>query len=139
MTDKILHHEDTQGMALDDWLYVAVKRRGPGLRATTDTHPTQRVEAYVNYGQWVAECPSGDGGAIVASRTKPFMCPECWNAPWGGQWLEVVYPANKAALEAVLLARPKVRNEFRTRNWVPSETADDLRAENTARGLALEV
>ena len=137
--DKILHHEDTQGMALASWLYTAVKRGGPGLKPTTDTHTTQRVEAYVNYGQWVAECPSGDGGAIQASRTEPFMCPECWNEPWGGQWLEVVYPANKTAVEAVLLARPKVRNDYRTRNWVPSETVAVLQAENAERGLALEV
>lgn len=126
-------------MGLASWLYAAVKRGGAGLKATTDTHKTQRVEAYVNYGQWVAECPSGDGGAIVASRTEPFMCPECWNAPWNGQWLEVVYPANKAAVEAVLLARPKVRNDYRTRNWVPSETVAGLQAENAERGLALEV
>lgn len=133
--DKILHHEDTQGMALADWLYAAVKRAGAMLRVTTDTHRTQRVEAYVNYGQWVAECPSGDGGAIQASRSEPFMCPECWNALWGGQWLEVVYPPNKAAIEAVLLRRPKVRNEYRTRNWLPGETVAALNAENAAHGL----
>ena len=122
-------------MPLASWLYAAVKRGGPALPPTSDLHKTQTVKAYVNYGQWVAECPSGDGGAIQASRTEPFMCPECWNAPWGGQWLGVVFPANKAEIESALLARPKVRNDYRTRNWVPAESLADLVAENVAHGI----
>ena len=133
--DKILHHEDSQGVPMADWVRNLKTRPSDTLKPTSDRHKTQRVIAYVNYGQWIAECPSGDGGAVVASLTEPFMCPECWNVKWSGQWLRVVFPADKAVIEAVLLARPKERGEYRTRNWLPSESVSDIRAENLTHGI----
>ena len=124
-------------MPLATWLYAAIKRGGPALRSTLDVHEAQTVKAYVNYGQWVAECPSGDGGAIVASRMEPFMCPACWNEDWGGQWLAVVFPKAKAEIEAELLKRPKVANAYRTRNWVEGESVTDLKVENAAHGVGV--
>jgi len=83
------------------------------------------VQAYVNWGRWVADCPHCRGGAMVVSRVDPvFWCVKCGMR--GHPWRSVAFPGNADDIEALLVMRPDMAN----RNWRPGETVDGLRREN---------
>lgn len=113
------------------WLRGLAAGRGPvteGEQVAPDAAP---AVAYANHGRWVADCPSGCGGAMLLEPGAPYLCGHCWNAEIGGRWRRVAWPRARRAIETLLLARPLAH----TRNWQPGETLADLRAENAARGL----
>ena len=84
------------------------------------------VEATINHGRWIVECPDPDcTGATLASETLPqFVCPYCAYGIF-----TVVWPNQRAGIENALDERP-VKD---TRNWTPTETVGDLRKENKDR------
>lgn len=89
------------------------------------------VAAHVNASRWIALCPLEEphGGCEYVDPDDPvFFCCECRNADVGHAYLPVVFPKERAEIEAVLLGRPNPRN----RRWEPPETVDDLLAENAA-------
>ena len=89
------------------------------------------LDAYVNAGRWVVDCPCGS--AQIASKTDlRFFCVECGNVWCEGKWAKVRFTREAKAVEAALMRRPFSRN----RNWVPSETPADLEAENRENGVA---
>lgn len=148
---RIVHHEDWQPTDLVTFLFglwIGQGRRGampplPGPSYDEDGNalpapPLATVAAYVNHGRWVADCPTpGCGGALCLSRQASlFLCPQCWNAANGGQWMAVTFPAAKQQIEALLLRRPAADDwTAPARNWRPGESTAQLRAENAARGL----
>jgi hypothetical protein len=75
------------------------------------------VDAYVNHGRWVVNCPSCPSAALAGVT---FACSECGFGPAGVQW-----PEEAALIEAALRPRPLVN-----RNWVPGESVTDLVREN---------
>lgn len=84
------------------------------------------VSASVNHGRWIGDCPvAGCNNAEFAGAGFPFVCTECGYGP-----ATVVFPANRQAIEALLLERP-----LSTRNWTPGETLADLALENRERGI----
>lgn len=85
--------------------------------------------AYVNHGRWLADCPACGRAQLQSYDDHRLYCPACDNGG-SGSWARVVWPANAAALEAVLLQRPVPD----TRNWTPGETLEALRVENEAHG-----
>jgi len=89
--------------------------------------------ARVEHGRWIVDCPDCKGAGFAWEDERLFMCQSCWNAAVGGAWRPITFPAEREAIEAVLLARPLHTN----RNWFPHETVDDLRAENVAHGCPL--
>lgn len=95
---------------------------------------SELVVAYaeVNHGRWIVPCPfPGCGSAQLAPRDDPrFCCGECLNAAVGGAWVAVEWPADAAAIEAVLELRPTP-----AASWSPTETVADLVAENAAHGI----
>jgi hypothetical protein len=91
--------------------------------------------AYVNAGRWVVGCPfPGCNSAQMASFTdRRFFCCDCANAAVGGQWVEVVWPANHTEVENWVASRP-----FDVRHWFPGETAEDIRRQDDeAMGKAI--
>ena len=64
-------------------------------------------------------------GATSTSTPVVARCFFC-----GAIHTQVVLPADRTALEAVLLRRPRAAN----RHWQPGETVAALEAENTAHG-----
>lgn len=74
----------------------------------------QRIEAYMNHGRWIAECPRPYcGNAVLLQPRQPrFVC----KGP-GGCAMEavVVWPGNADELTAELERRPVPA----TRNWFP--------------------
>ena len=81
--------------------------------------------------RWVALCPECGGAEYVWWSDPRFFCIGCRNAAIGGRFRPLRLPANRAEIEAALMARP----DPATRGWSPSETVDDLLAENAAHGV----
>lgn len=88
------------------------------------------IAAYVNHGRWIAECPDCANAQLACPDDQRFMCNNCANAMNGGLWRRVIWPKNRAQLEAVLKLRPP-----ENQHWTPGETVADLKAENKANGV----
>lgn len=87
------------------------------------------INAYVNHGRWVADCPCCSGAMIVDPADPFFFCPEC--RMQGKGWYYVEFPADLLTIERLLTARPDIH----TRNWRPGETMDRLSLENRSHGI----
>lgn len=86
--------------------------------------------AFVQDSSWVVGCPDCSEH-IVAQVGEPLFCPNCCNVQNAGAPRPVIFPPNRGAIEAALLRRPVPA----TRNWLPGEPVEQLRAENAAHGL----
>mgnify|MGYP000852484951 CR=1 FL=1 len=102
---------------------IALKARA-GMRYTVHTDP-QPVQAFVSAGSWVVVCPSCGSGCATDPAWGLACCFGC-----GAVFERVVFPSDPAAIEAALVERVHVP----TRNWQPSESVADLRAENVRFG-----
>lgn len=109
-----------------DWTVDAVQ----GLKGTSSQTPEPAVAAYVLRSNWVARCPDCPE-VMVVEPGEPFFCPNCLNAANGGRARAVIFPAERAEIERLLLKRPAPEN----RNWLIGEPVEHLRAENAAHGL----
>lgn len=90
------------------------------------------VQARVDYGRWVAECPDDCKWAVVVSAQTPlFFCAKCRNAKVGGKWRKVVFPHDREKIEYHLLKRIGNKHRF----WNPGEKVADLIRENAAHGV----
>ena len=100
-----------------------------GFPLITDWTPKGIVQARVYAGYWCADCPtpSCGGNEFVDPAWPLFVCTGgCGCGP-----LEVMFPKARKQIEAVLNARPVIA----TRNWFPSESLADLKAENKEHSL----
>lgn len=88
--------------------------------------------AIVNHGRWIVPCPNTPcRNAIMASEADPFFaCDNC-----GVGWFKIIFPVNKERIEALLLKRPMLGGLPVHRNWILSETPEDLQAQNKQRGI----
>ena len=138
MDDYIVEHRHLQ----PEPYLVTVRRMymrmgfGP-LPEPTPATIVGRVQARINHGRWLVDCPGCNSALVVDLSELVFMCVECANAANGGAWLQVTLPRNRKAIEAELLKRPFGRNpaDAPTRNWEPGETVADLRHENAEHGI----
>lgn len=139
MADYIVHHHHQQRVPLSQFMQEMWGRLKLG-RIPPVTSIQGSVAAYINDGRWVAECPAGCGGAIVVSETQAiFICPDCGSPENGNNWYAVDYPAQKGAIEQVLLKRPaRAPDRAHLRHWLPSETVADLKRQNRSRGFPEE-
>ena len=107
------------------------RRFAPGANPTPPPDAAPTVAAYANHGRWVVACECG-GAQLASDHDLRFWCVDCRNASVGGAWRRVEWPADAAAIDATLAARP----DAETRNWVVGETAFDLVRENVAHEVA---
>lgn len=92
----------------------------------------EAIEAFVNDGRWVVQCPDCRSGQLVDPETiERFFCIECLNERVDRQWVPVRYPAEVEEIEAAL----SVRVLWERMNWRPGETVEDLRRENREHGI----
>jgi hypothetical protein len=76
----------------------------------------------VDHGRWIFDCSCGSG--VAADPTWPdARCLGC-----GTVFPVVVWPEDRAAIEAALVARKTIAS----RNWRPGEAVGDLNAETIA-------
>ena len=91
-----------------------------------ETHESVVAHASVNYGRWLVRCPWCKSAQYASTEDQRFFCVECANAVVGGRWVRVVWPENRAEIEAVLCRRPAREN----RNWELGEAVQHLELEN---------
>jgi ribosomal protein L37AE/L43A len=100
----------------------------PPPPSRVDRRKAHAAVAYVNHGRWVARCPFCPSAQLVDPDDPRWFCARCENAFVDGAYTTVRFPGDVADVEAALCVRPNERN----RNWLPGETAADLRAESDA-------
>ena len=128
--NNIVEHKDWQHVTYREFLSDLYHRKGHG-GLPPETSVIGQIEAYINHGRWIAECPTRCGGAVIADSGVPlFVCYEC-----GGDWYSVVFPPEKTAIEVLLMRRPPVGREPTTRNWYPGESVADLARQNQEMGV----
>ncbi len=146
MQNIIFHHEDWQRADIRSFLSPHWRQWQGGelppfpVEVSEDgliVNEIAEVEAVVNHGRWIASCPASCGNAIVVSQREPwYICTDCGSEENGGQWYRVVFPEEKAEIEAALTARSAKRPfQAPSRNWTPGETVKDLKAENLEHGV----
>ncbi len=92
--------------------------------------------AYLNHGRWVVDCSADDCEAVLfADRTicecRDVSVCEHSNVPCGVP-LRVVFPTDRVGIDRLLGSRPR-----RNRNWIPSETVNELKTENLLHGVGI--
>ncbi len=88
------------------------------------------VEARLEHGRWIADCPFCNGAEVVSRQAREFFCLSCGMTANGGQPMRVRFPRERAEIERVLQAR-----QARNQHWRPGDTVAELRALNRAHGL----
>ncbi len=131
MDERIRQHEDWQRVPFRAFIREHLARNGFAGELPKQADWTGAVNALINHGRWLVECPvEGCGGALTVSREESyFLCVYCRNVDNGGQWYRVLYPGARTEIETLLLARPLAGQ----RNWRPGESVAQLRQENAQR------
>ena len=104
-----------------DRALIAYTLKEQGIKTRQSKTP---VYAYVSEGRWVADCDECNGAEFVV-EDREMVCGTC------GAVSDVVWPDDVAGIELVLNRRQKMN----TRNFLPGETVDMLRAENKQHGV----
>lgn len=101
-----------------------LRQRGSQVRVHVTEMP---VVGRIDDNRWIVDCECGAGNNVDLDRSLARCC-GC-----GAIHTVVVMPDNitKAGIEAELLKRPMTNTRF----WFPSETVDDLIAQNRRRGI----
>ena len=107
------------------------RRAGVTIQSPIELADVPALKARVNHNRWIVDCATCNGAEYVFLDRPQFMCLCCFNGAFGGKWLRVTVPSNRASIESILKARP----DPRTRNWTAGETLTRLRAENRQHGL----
>lgn len=94
-----------------------------GIRKRPVTSNAEPLLAYVNNGRWVVSCECG--GAEFAWEEGLFMCRSCFNGKHKHDLRRSIFPDQRIGIEKQLVMRP-----LPNRNWIPSETLEDLVREN---------
>lgn len=112
------YHDDIGPRAFMAGVFQRVHRRGVPTEVSAVP-----VKAHLDTGRWIGHCPLGCRGAELVSMVDPFfLCTSCGS---GDKWWPVVFPGNKAKIEAEVVKRADVRGWA----WNPGETLKSLRAE----------
>lgn len=91
-------------------------------------------QAEIRQSRWLIDCPFCSNISMLASKISPyFWCPKCYMQQGFGEVIKVVFPANAKEIETVLMRR----FDFYNRNWLLSESVEDLRRENIAHGIGV--
>lgn len=101
--------------------WAKLRKRGIQVAPTVSATP---MVAYIDHGRWLIQCVCG-GGVGVHQDWPEARC-GC-----GAIYTAIVFPDNRAAIEAALVVRPIMES----RNWVAPESVDTLLAENVAHGV----
>ena len=106
----------------------------------------EAVEARIDAGRWMADCPVCGGVEYVDPDEKVFYCFQCGNHEVRGDGRPVVFPEAREQIEKLVMTRPVMKLRGRTaieremqavpavaglgRFWQPGTSAKDLAAEN---------
>ena len=134
--DVIVTFEHTWGVDYYGWIRRMASGNGMRPPAANGVTAGGDIQAYIDCGRWLAECPDCHSAQVISDKTRDFWCLHCGNASIDFKWRHIRMPRNRKVLEDVLVLRPAARSDRAlTRNWKTGETVDDLKAENVAHGL----
>jgi hypothetical protein len=88
--------------------------------------PADPVQARIECGRWLASCPACGGYIDVDPAEPVWLCVTCGGMKLRSGVSQVLFPENREEIENILLERARIVD----RNWLPGETAADLRAQN---------
>jgi hypothetical protein len=88
------------------------------------------LPAFINHNRWLAVCECG-GAEVVDPQHKYMYCFSCFNMLNKGRPRHVKFPHRMKRIEAILLER----EDPLTKNWMLTESIEDLEAENVAHGI----
>lgn len=111
-------------------IFHAKSGLGPLPRVDNDNMGPD-LEATVDLGRWLVECPICMSAVVLDDEDLLFICPSCG---LDDQWSRVIMPARRTDIEDVLLLRPGFREANTSRFWFPNETVLDLLFENVLHG-----
>jgi len=100
-------------------------RRSPSDHRAVWTFVGEQPPVYVAMGKWVLRCACGNAPS-VHPEWHVARCFEC-----GAVYEHVTMPAQAREIERVLIERP-----MKNRGWLPTETLDELQADNERHGHA---
>jgi hypothetical protein len=123
----MLYHEDTPAGSIP-YMEIMKARFVTNLQKPVPSFDgiNGTVDAEVNHGRWLAQCPRCPNAIMLSRDALLFLCDNC-----GEGWLNVTWPLDREEIEATL----QFREDDTNRNWTPNETTDDLRKENNENGL----
>lgn len=120
-----------------------------GIKITMkDTLAKSPVFARIYRGHWIADCDVCNGAMFVDPSEPVFFCLECFNRKENGKLRPVIFPEDRQNIEAAVLERPindyagvtdseramrafiQAGDKIATRDWIPGETAEDIRKQN---------
>lgn len=134
--NKILTHEDMFTLAYGGFIRGMAAKKSLHTPAQDGAEKAGEIQAYINHGRWIAECPDCNGAQIVSEEERRFWCLGCGNASVNFAWRHVRMPKNRAAIEAVLVMRPAAQSDKAiNRNWSATETLKELEQENADHGV----
>lgn len=108
------------------------------------------VYARIYRGHWIADCDVCGGAMFVDPSDPVFFCLECFNRRENGRVRPVIFPDDRQEIERAILERPvndyagvtdseragrafyAAGGQTFTRDWIPGETAEDIRRQNEA-------
>ena len=143
MPDRIIEHMTRKLPEASPWSgltyrgLLARKRQEVGIEPPSlpDSSIVRgEIQAYISSGRWVVSCPDCYTAVLLDKQDLVFSCPGCGT---DGSWRRVVLPADLQEIERLLLLRPGWHENSPHRNWFPSETVQDLRAQNIANGAPI--
>lgn len=116
-------------MGYRNWVAWLIRKRGWGELAIPWHKPEGRVQAFITNAVWYAHCPGCGAPIIVDDREPVLFCPDCFCAANEGHPYRVDF-VRKTEVEELFAKR----RDPRTRNWLPGESFEDLRAEQESMG-----
>lgn len=108
--------------------------KAAGLAEPRMAPKSEAIEAYVNEGRWVVECPDCAGAQLACLTDPRFMCCECGNVVVDGRWRPVLLPAARTREAIGKILEPRLTLN---QHWRPGETVADLKRENREHDVAV--
>ena len=122
---RIHGHTAHQGRGAE-WIHQMLRTASHAqMDADTNPDPATAIQAYVNHGRWIAECPDCRNAQLACKTDPRFLCNECGNVAVGKLWRQVVFPPNVNGIENQLTNRP-----LENQNWSPGESRMSLAVDN---------
>lgn len=128
-----------------EMIFALAKRNNQAWNGKTNYEPASGLVACVNAGRWAVMCECGNGSYADPDYCFAF-CAVCGNASTGGDLRVVIFPDNRAEIEAALLER-EIKSPFDIgtqgifmpvsqpahkkmhRSWLPGETIEHIKQE----------
>ena len=132
----IKHSEDVFGSHEAYLAKLSTSSKVATPEIPTDTSSLTTINAYINRGNWVVDCPSQNCySSYYASREQAFYCFRCQNRDNDGAFYAVAFPLEKEEIEKTLTERSLDKNK----NWYSTERLDDLKLETRFNGDKIQI